>query len=139
MLAGKKPGHEAAIGNELCSLLFGLDVLADRIEDSASDDVRFLVLTREPMASSGDRCAVIFPTPDGFPGGPEIKEALSRAGIATARIELCPCRNTPGQAILFLDLCGAAEWSAIEPVLNKVRRKPGTFRLLGFYSEEVRA
>ncbi len=58
LAAAKTPGH-AAIASKLAAEIYGLKVLRENIEDSASNTTRFLIMSAEPDDAEPDETNVI--------------------------------------------------------------------------------
>ncbi len=58
LAAAKTPGH-AAIASKLAAQIYGLKVLRENIEDSASNTTRFLIMSAEPDDAEPDEANVI--------------------------------------------------------------------------------
>ncbi|ORZ41339.1 hypothetical protein BCR44DRAFT_1478806 [Catenaria anguillulae PL171] len=96
-LASKEP-HAAAIANQVCAQLYGLQIVAPRVEDAQGNTTRFLVLARESdsIASSQpdrDKSLLCFTVDHRVPGALcDALRVFKDCGINLTRIDSRPDR-----------------------------------------------
>jgi len=132
MVRGKKT--EAAIGSSLAAQCYGLNILAEGIEDNPSNMTRFLVIGRgEGQATGNDKTSLIFATPD-LPGS--LHRALSSfAGrkINLSKIESHPVKERLWEYLFFVDVIGHINDKAIKSCLEELKEKTTYLKILGSY------
>ena len=109
----------------------GQEIIENEVEDVKNNSTRFVLLSREPGAG-GDKCSVIFETPN-RPGA--LTEALSlfgRYGLNMTKIESRPHRSELGRYVFFVDFeCGERSPAT---VLEELSRHASSIKFLGQYS-----
>jgi chorismate mutase/prephenate dehydratase len=132
IVRGKKA--EAAIGSELASQWYGMNILAESIEDNPSNMTRFLVIGEgEGQATGNDKTSLIFATKDS-PGS--LHRALSSfAGrkINLSKIESHPVKERLWEYLFFVDVIGHVHDKAIKRCLEELKEKTTYLKILGSY------
>lgn len=132
-LANDRPPSSAAIASPLAAWLYGLDVLADRVEDYHANTTRFLVITRNGEPSGGGKCSIVFSAPHRAGALLDVLSVFAEEQLNLTRIESRPVRSDPGAFAFLLDFLGAEN---DEHVIRALKRVPGltlNWRVLGFY------
>ncbi len=124
----------AAIASELAARVYDVPILRARIEDSANNSTRFLIIGRRPMSATGlDKTSIIFSTrnePGALFG---ILEPFAAHGINLTKIESRPTKRQPWEYIMFIDFEGHRDTPAVDAVLGHVRERTLFFKILGSY------
>jgi len=132
MVRGKK--NEAAIGSALATHIYGLNLLAEGIEDNSSNMTRFLVIGREESNATGDdKTSLIFATPHS-PGS--LHRALSsfaRRRINLTKIESHPVKERLWEYLFFVDMLGHIKDRQIKSCLQELKEKTTFLKILGSY------
>jgi chorismate mutase/prephenate dehydratase len=132
MVRGKK--SEAAIGSALAAQIYGLNLLAEGIEDNFSNMTRFLVIGRgESNATGEDKTSLIFATPHS-PGS--LHRALSsfaRRRINLTKIESHPVKERLWEYLFFVDMLGHIKDKQIKSCLQELKEKTTFLKILGSY------
>jgi chorismate mutase / prephenate dehydratase len=133
----------AAIASELAGRLYGLAVLRTRLQDTADNSTRFLVLSRpatDPVAPApGEYKTTLLLTVADRPGALlDILRPLNQANINLTKIESRPSRRRAWDYVFFLDLDGHALDPAIAPVLAGLAADCQLFKVLGSYRKADR-
>ena len=132
MVRGKK--NEAAIGSALAGEMYGLNLLAEGIEDNSSNMTRFLVIGRGESDTTGDdKTSLIFATPHS-PGS--LHRALSsfaRRRINLTKIESHPVKEKLWEYLFFVDMLGHIKDKQIKSCLQELKEKTTFLKILGSY------
>lgn len=132
IVRGKKA--EAAIGSSLAARFYGLNILAEGIEDNPSNITRFLVIGQgDGQATGNDKTSLIFATKDS-PGS--LHRALSSfAGrkINLSKIESHPVKERLWEYLFFVDVIGHIKDRAIKKCLEELVAKTTYLKMLGSY------
>jgi chorismate mutase / prephenate dehydratase len=132
MVRGKKTA--AAIGSALAASTYGLNRLAEGIEDNPSNTTRFLVIGRgEGTPTGDDKTSIIFATPD-FPGSlHQALSSFSKRKINLAKIESHPVKERMWEYFFFVDMIGHGQDKAVKSCLKELQDKTIYLKVLGSY------
>jgi chorismate mutase/prephenate dehydratase len=126
----------AAIASRLASELYGLPVMRERIQDRAENVTRFVVVSHEDSARTGnDKTTVAFSLNDGNGRG-----ALMRAlavfdseGLSLSRIESRPSREKSWDYVFLADLLGHRDDANVARAMAQLRATCPMVKHLGSY------
>ncbi len=132
-LAKEKPGA-AAIASLEAGVHYGLDVLAERIEDNPSNTTRFAVIGNEPAERTGDdRTAMLFQV-EHRPGA--LAEALNifkRNRVNLTWLESFPIPGSDRAYLFFVEMEGHETDARLRRVVTALRRKALRLEILGAF------
>lgn len=134
-LASTEP-NSAAIGNLLAGRLYGLRVLAERIEDNPNNRTRFLVIGKVQNPPTGkDKTSIVFSLAH-RPGALfDALENLKRHGINMTMIQSRPNRLAPWEYFFFADFQGHKDDQGVKAALEGLHDHCHFIRVLGSYPE----
>ncbi len=128
----------AAIGSKLAGDIFGLSVLADRIEDDPNNVTRFLVIGRESARPTGDDKTAIYFNASDRPGAlVEVLDAFRRAGVNMTFIQSRPSRLRRFDYAFFADLVGHADSEDVGAAITEARAHCLDLKVLGTFPRAV--
>lgn len=136
--AAAEPGA-AAIANCVAAEIYGLNVLAERIEDSPRNRTRFLILGHTPTPPTGrDKTSLLFSVR--HEAGELIRAlaAFEKYDLNLTLIESRPTKQNPWEYVFFVDLIGHVEDPAdpsVRKALELFRQRTLFVKLLGSYPE----
>jgi chorismate mutase/prephenate dehydratase len=141
----KEDKRAAAVASTLAAEAYGLNLLAEGIEDNPGNTTRFLVIGRRAGEKGGgvtgrDKTSILFGTPH-IPGAlHQTLGPFARAGINLLRIESYPIRDRVWEYLFFADLDGHLRDKKVGPCLKKMEKKTSFLKILGSYprGEETR-
>lgn len=124
----------AAISSKLASQRYGLDILASRIEDSAQNSTRFLIIgTAEPEPTGRDKTSIMFSIKD-RPGALfDMLLPFKKARLNLTKIESRPTRQKAWEYIFFVDFLGHRSERRVQDALAKLERSCVFLKILGSY------
>lgn len=127
----------AAVCSRLAAEHFGLEILADGIEDTAGAQTRFVLVTREgriPARTGADKTTIVVQLPHNRSGALlEALEMLSANGVNMSRIESRPIGDFLGRYSFSIDLEGHLEDRRVAAALRSLHRMCPVVHYLGSY------
>lgn len=132
-LAEEGPGDQAAIASRLAGELYGLETLAEDVQDEDWNRTRFLALAREPEpAEEGPYRASLVLSTDHAPGALfRALEPLAQREVNLTKLESRPTRDRAWEYRFHLDLEGHRDE---EPVASALAAPEGTVPFLRVFS-----
>ena len=132
MVRGKK--NEAAIGSSLAGQMYGLNLLAEGIEDNSSNTTRFLVIgSGESDATGNDKTSLIFATPHSPGSLHSALASFARRKINLAKIESHPVKDKLWEYSFFVDMIGHVTDRHVKSCLQELKKKTTFLKILGSY------
>jgi prephenate dehydratase len=124
----------AAIGTANSARLYGLKIVADRI-NAHDNQTRFVVLAKRDHPRTGrDKTSIAFSIAQDRPGGlHDVLSEIAVRNINLTKIESRPSKKALGDYYFFADLAGHRTDKVIADALREIKRKTSFFKLLGSY------
>ena len=124
----------AAIASVLAAEPYGLDVVAERIEDAPHNYTRFFVIGDQQSKPTGKDKTSLMISVKNRPGALHgLIVPLSSANIDLTRIESRPCRKKAWDYVFFIDLVGHVEDQKIAAALERISENCSELKVLGSY------
>lgn len=137
-LASKDP-EAGAIANLAAAEHYGLDVLAEHIEDNPRNRTRFWAIGRlQPPPGGKDKTSILFSVPHKPGALVHALRAFDEHDVSMTFIESRPTKQTPWEYVFFIDVqghVGEPEDSAFRQALERFRGHCTFVRILGSYPE----
>ncbi|MBI4767265.1 MAG: prephenate dehydratase [Deltaproteobacteria bacterium] len=124
----------AAIGSLQAAQLYGLKILADRIEDHPLNTTRFLILGKGRSEPTGnDKTSILFGTSH-VPGALlHALEPFAREGLNLLKIESYPWPDRMWEYLFFVDFAGHKEDEKVQRCLKKIDQVTNFIKVMGSY------
>jgi chorismate mutase/prephenate dehydratase len=124
----------AAIGSLQAAQLYGLKILADRIEDHPLNTTRFLILGKGQSESTGkDKTSILFGTTH-VPGALlHALEPFAQEGLNLLKIESYPWPDRMWEYLFFVDFAGHREDQKVQNCLKKIGQVTNFIKVMGSY------
>jgi chorismate mutase/prephenate dehydratase len=132
-IASKDPSV-AAIAGQLAAQHYGLQSVAERIEDDPNNRTRFAAIGDfNPQACGVDQTSLILSVPDKAGAVVSLIEPLARHGVSMKRFESRPARQGAWEYYFYLDLVGHRQDSNVALALAEIRQRAAFYKELGSY------
>jgi chorismate mutase/prephenate dehydratase len=136
-LAAEHPGS-AAIASEAAAEIYGLGIIAKRIEDEKGNTTRFLVIgDQDPPPSGHDKTSLLLACRNEAGGLHALLTPLADHGISMTRIESRPSRRGIWDYVFFIDVCGHRQEQNVASALEQLKRGALLFKVMGSYPAAV--
>ena len=136
-LALASPGV-AAIAGDMAADLYGLEKLAEHIEDYADNTTRFLVIGREEVPPSGRDKTSIIVSSRNKPGALfMLLDPFRKAGVSLTRIDTRPSRTEKWAYVFFIEFEGHLQDEAVMGIVSELEEQSILLKPLGSYPRAV--
>jgi prephenate dehydratase len=128
----------AAIASRRAAELYGMDVLAERIEDHASNITRFLAIHPQPVDPGPEAKTSIVFALENQPGS--LFKALSvfaLRNINLTKIESRPLVGRPWEYLFYIDFGGSKDEANCSRALSHLSEYASFLRVLGSYPSSI--
>lgn len=124
----------AAIGSREAAQLYGLKILADRIEDYPINTTRFLVMGKDQSEPCGkDKTSILFGTPH-KPGALfHALEPFTQGELNLLKIESYPLPERIWEYLFFVDFSGHREDEKVRQCMGDLEKVTTFIKILGSY------
>ncbi len=126
----------AAIASSDCAELYGLDVLAEGIQNEKANTTRFAAISRELIiAPDADKISIQFSLAHREGTLSRILGYFSALGLNLTKIESSPIPSKPFEYRFHLDFCGSMRDANTFNLICALSDELSEFRFLGNYAE----
>jgi chorismate mutase/prephenate dehydratase len=130
----------AGIAGSAAAVMYGLNLLANEIEDRPDNTTRFLVIGRKLFAASGaDKTTLLVSGSDTAGSGVlfRLLEPLAQHQVTMTRIESRPSRKRKWDYVFFIDIEGHVQDEPVAQALAALEARASLFKILGSYPRAV--
>ncbi|MDD5382977.1 MAG: prephenate dehydratase [Candidatus Margulisbacteria bacterium] len=129
----------AAIGTEASARLYGLKIIASKI-NAHDNRTRFVVLAKKDHQRTGhDKTSIVFSIAQDRPGGlHDVLSEFAVRNINLTKIESRPSKKALGDYYFFADMQGHRTDKVIAEALAAIKRQTSFLKLLGSYPRASR-
>lgn len=133
-LATNPEPETAAIASALAAETYGLDILAQNVQDQVLNYTRFFVLGQsDPPRQDPSKTSIIFTTRH-FPGALHaVLAELAEREINLTKIESRPRRNRPWHYLFYVDFEGHEDEPSVRQALMGILKRSSFLKVLGSY------
>jgi len=126
--------NAAAIAGTLAAQRYGLQVVAENIEDEQRNTTRFLVVGRHGAGRTGrDRTSLVMSARNRPGAVLELLSPLARHQVSMSRFESRPARSGLWEYVFFVDVEGHEQDENVSQALAEMREKAIFVKVLGSY------
>jgi chorismate mutase / prephenate dehydratase len=130
--------ESAAIAGRAAAGHYGLSILAGNIEDEPNNTTRFVVISRQDVAPSGnDKTSLVMSARNVSGAMHELLTPLARNGVSMTRLESRPSRTGLWEYVFFLDMEGHQNEENVARALEEMRELAAFLKILGSYPVAV--
>ncbi|GAA5525357.1 bifunctional chorismate mutase/prephenate dehydratase [Microbulbifer aestuariivivens] len=130
--------NAAAIAGDMAADLYGLKVLAEKIEDRPDNSTRFLIIGSQAVPPSGDDKTSLMVSMRNEPGAlHDLLEPFRRHSIDLTRVETRPSQSGNWTYVFFIDFAGHRDTPSIAEALREVADCASDIKVLGSYPRGV--
>jgi len=123
-----------AIGSHIAAEVYGLNVLANHIEDRPSNITRFVAIGKNTARKGKkNKTSILFSLPHKPGALSRAISPLAQRGINMTRIESRPARAKPWEYLFFVDIEGHKEDKVVREALWEISQACSFFKHLGSY------
>ena len=126
--------NAAAIASRRAGEIYGLNILAESIEDDPKNTTRFLVIANHDVAASGrDKTSLAMATRN-VPGAVvELLAPLAENGVSMTKLESRPAQQGLWEYVFFVDIEGHRLDEKVAKALQLLQQKAAFMKVLGSY------
>jgi prephenate dehydratase len=138
-LAANPQQGVAVIASRLAAEVYGLEILAERIEDQQQNFTRFFVVGKgDAPHSDPAKTSLVFAVPNTAGSLYGALREFADRNINLTKLESRPRRNRPWQYVFYLDFDGHWEDAACRDALVSLLNRAAFVKLLGSYPPALR-
>ena len=127
-----------AIAGDMAAEMYGLEKIAEKIEDEPDNSTRFLIIGNEKVPSSTDDKTSIVVSMRNKPGSlHRLLAPFHCYDIDLTRIETRPARSGVWNYVFFIDFSGHCDDPRVQYVLREVEAFASELKVLGSYPKGV--
>ncbi len=118
--------------------LYGLKMIAEKIEDQPDNSTRFLIIGKQSVPQSGvDKTSIVVAMRNEPGALHNLLEPFHRHNIDLTRVETRPSRTGAWTYVFFIDFVGHVDEPLISDVMKEVASRCADLKLLGSYPKAV--
>ncbi|HEX6845120.1 MAG TPA: prephenate dehydratase [Actinomycetota bacterium] len=134
LIAESGSHDEAAIASVEAARVWGLSVLAERIQTDKENFTKFAVVgQRDAGLGAPDKTSLVMAVLDEPGSLLHSLEPFAERGINLHKIESRPWRGRPFEYVMYVDVMASGEDPALRDALTEVERHTSLLRVLGTY------
>jgi len=136
-LAEENSGSAAIAGIQAASH-FNLQVCVENIEDDARNTTRFLVLSNQQVAPSGNDKTSLVLSAENAPGAVhDLLVPLAKNGVSMTKLESRPARSGLWEYVFYIDVEGHQIDDNVAAALAELKKTSAFLKILGSYPTAV--
>jgi chorismate mutase/prephenate dehydratase len=130
----KDDPEAGAIASEMAATLYGLQIVAKKIEDNPNNFTRFLVISKKSPGKTGrDKTSIVFSIKDKVGALHTMLSPFAKAGINLNRLDARPSGRRVWDYMFFIDMEGHIEDKAVAKAIEELKKDCLFLKVLGSY------
>lgn len=127
-----------AIASDSAARIYGLKIIASKIEDKPDNTTRFLIIGKLDTGRSGSDKTTVIVSGKNRPGSLyRLLTPLARGKLNMTRIESRPSRRMQWEYVFFIDVDGHMKEARVARALKALEKESAFFKWLGSYPKAV--
>jgi len=124
----------AAVASKRAAQIYGLEILADKIETNVNNYTRFFVISKNKAGPAPkSKTSLVFST-NNLPGALyACLGAFANRGINLTKLESRPSKDKPWEYIFYVDFEGHIDDRVCQEALTELKQKTSFIKILGSY------
>lgn len=128
----------AALSSRFCAELYGLDTLADSVQDMGNNYTRFICISKFPEIYPGaDKISLMLVTPNKPGALYNVLSCFNALGINMTKLESCPIPDRDFESTFYFDFTVSVYSDTLKQLICELEARSEKFRILGAYSEII--
>lgn len=128
----------AAIASDIAARAWGLEVVAEGIQDDPSNRTRFLAIGKiDTLPSGADKTSLILAVPNEPGAVYKMLAPLADHGVSMYRFESRPARTGQWEYYFYVDIEGHRQDAAVAKALSELQTRCAFFKVLGSYPRQT--
>jgi prephenate dehydratase len=128
----------AAIASHWAADLYGMQVLAENVEDNAANFTRFQIISREPeVVIQNARTSIVFALKNEPAALFRAMSVFALRGIDLTKIESRPLVGKPWEYLFYIDFSGSQAEEKVQKALSNLDEYATFLRVLGSYPKYI--
>lgn len=133
-LAHEKASGVGALATARAAKIYGLDILAESVEDVTFNYTRFFLLGHDdPEPSTYNKTSLVFATRHQPGALYDCLGEFANRGLNLTKLESRPRRNRPWEPVFYVDFEGHWQDSDVQSALTALLQKASFVKMLGSY------
>ncbi|MBQ8747273.1 MAG: chorismate mutase [Clostridia bacterium] len=138
MVAQSDRKDVAALSARACAELYGLDSLADSVQDKSNNYTRFICVSRRPEIYPGaDRTSIMLVTPHKPGALYNVLARINALGLNLLKLESRPIPEREFEFMFYFDIEGSAYAPELTELISELEADSEQFKYLGTYAETI--
>lgn len=130
----KDDPESGAIASEMAAILYGLQIVAKKIEDNLNNFTRFLVISKKSPGRTGrDKTSIMFSIKDKVGALHAMLTPFAESGINLNRLDARPSGRKVWDYVFFLDMEGHIEDEKVAKAIENLKKDCLFLKVLGSY------
>ncbi|MDQ3855574.1 MAG: prephenate dehydratase [Chloroflexota bacterium] len=138
-VAEESDPEAAAVASVRAAEVYGLQVLAEGIEDNRTNRTRFLVVGRKPLPADDrpGKTSLVFSAANRPGALYQALGCLAAHGINLTKLESRPSRTEGWEYVFYVDCSGWASAPPLQAALDALRTETSWIKVLGSYPASI--